>query len=312
MSRHDDLLDAFKAYPTGDAAQWLARYEPLIRQTRRFVTHDQTPHVSIIAVGWRRPQALLQALDHARQQRGLTPAQLELILVDNGGLHDAYDEIARRVSVHVQLRVNARHCIGRNIGAALAQAPVLCFIDDDGLIRPDYAACALARLAEPGVVAVRSRIVAKDHRYFTTLASHYDRGQDAVEDCLVTEGSMAIWRDAFLQVGGFAEALFGHEGIDLTFRLKRRDPQARVLYAPDMIMAHDYMDGWVKFIKKSSHYSGINDALASRDPELERFMSDYFARRFTRQRARPDEALARLALLGTRALLQQLARQRAR
>lgn len=296
---HLELMDG---YPEGDATAWLERYAPLIDHVHRFIEHP-APRVSVIAVGWRRQRDIIEALDHALDQRGFSRDELELVLVDNGGLQGVHPEIAQRVSTHVVMGGNAGLSIARNTGVAVATAPISFFIDDDGLIQPDYCVNGLRYFEDPHVVAIRSRIIAKAHPYLTTLASHYDRGLAPVEDCLVTEGSMAIRRDAYIQAGGFAERLYGHEGIDLSFRLKQQDAKAQILYVPDMVMAHDYMDGLPKFIQKNFRYSGINEAVAARDPELAQFMEDYFSTRFGHRPRTLDERAARVALMGARKVL---------
>ncbi len=303
-------LDALQGYPEGGEPGWRARYEPLIARVIERERPDD-PRLSVVIVAWRSAEFVVECIDHVLAQRGLGEDELEVVLVDNGGLESVHDAISERV--HLQLRMvdNVGLSIARNAGAAWSRGPILAFIDDDGLIAPDYCARGLAYFDDPAVAAIRSKIVAKEHPIFTTLAGHYDRGPVAVEDCLVTEGSMLTRRDLYIRLGGFAESLYGHEGIDLTFRAKRDDPDARVLYVPDVIMAHDYCDGWPKFFKKNFRYSGIDERVAARDPELEVFMERYFARQFDRDPLPTPQRIARLGLLAVRGALRWGAKARA-
>lgn len=311
MSTFSEIFDDFRAYPSGDAQAWLEHYEVLIDEVRRYKPLS-SPKISVVVLGWRQQEPLLLALDHIRQQRGFGPQDCEIILVDNGGLQAIYPQLQTRLNTHVIMRGNVGPSVGRNIGFALASTPVVFSVDDDGLIAPDYCERALRYFEDPRVVAIRARITHRAHPYFTTLASHYDRGPRPVGDCLITEGAMALRRDAFISAGGFAEQLYGHEGIDLSFRLKRQDPTAKIIYAPDVVMAHDYMHDWSKFIRKNLTYRGINQSVAARDEELAVFMKDYFAQRFDHRKRGVDEEAARLTLMGLRAALRFAAKQRAK
>jgi glycosyltransferase involved in cell wall biosynthesis len=289
------LLAERSSYPKGSENDWRQRYAPLVEERIRH-RERPNPKVSVVVVAWRSAEFIVECLDHIRDQNGLDDGDIEIILVDNGGLEAARDQFASRVDLEIRMVGNVRLCRARNTGVAWAGAPLLPNIDDDGLIEPDYFKNALYYFNNPDVVAIRSRIVAKDHPYFTTLASHYDRGGWPVEDCLVTEGSSLVRREPYVAVGGFAESLSGHEGIDLTYRLNKHQPTASVLYVPDAVMRHDYFDSWQKFTRKSLYYAGIDDSTADRSPQLARFMDAYFNRDFTRSRRPFDQVAVGAAL----------------
>ena len=270
------------------------------------------PRLSVVVVAWRTPHMILACLDRIRAQVGFSPGEIELILVNNGGLDEVHDQLPARVDRELRMRRNVDLCPARNAGVAFARAPIVAFVDDDGLIAPDYCARALTYFDhDPRLVALRSKIVHRRHRYFTTMAGHYDRGDAPIEDMLVTEGSSLVRRAPYLLVGGFAEEMRGHEGLDLCYRLLQHDPQARFLYAPDVVMAHDYLDGWAKFWRKMTSYAHIDDSTAQRAPGMERFLQDYFARSFPQPTRPLDERIARRALLLTRDALMAGARLRA-
>ncbi len=294
-------------YPDGDAADWKRRYRPWIAEVLEHRKVEK-PSISVVVVAWKTPHLVISCLDHIRSQDGYSRGDIELVLVDNGGLEPARSAFPSRVDLEIRMKENVGLCPARNAGVAWAKAPLIGFIDDDGLIRPDYYQRAVAYFDDPDVVAIRSRIVAKWHRYFTTLANHYDRGMRPVEDCLVTEGSAMVRRGDYIAVGGFAESLSGHEGIDLTYRFKQENPDAKVLYAPDVVMAHDYIDSWSKFYKKNFRYAGVDDRVADRDEGLARFMKQYFARSFPAPRLAGDERVAKELLKAARTLLRGGAR----
>jgi hypothetical protein len=164
-------------------------------------------------------------------------------------------------------------------------------------------------MEDPSVTAIRGRIVYKEHRYFTTLAEHYDRGDDPVPDALVTEGNMAIRRSSFLAAGGFNETLSGNEGVDLTFRLKQRDPEARTLYVPDVVLRHDFVNGWAKFRLKFSRYAHIDNALTQLDPGLSAFLAEHSNTKRPERSLHLDERFARWFLRSVKRKLQRKARR---
>lgn len=305
-SRSGDFEAALRrldGLPQGGAETWKQRYTPLIDE---IVGHERpdAPEISVVVVAWQSPELIDECLRSMTRQDELETGDVELIVVDNGGMEPAREVIARYADVEIRMRGNARLCRARNTAVAHARGQFVAFIDDDGVIRPDYLNRALRYFRSSAVVAVRSKIVARHHPYLTALASHYDRGARPVEDCLVTEGSSVVRRAAYLEAGGFAESLAGHEGIDLTYRLKQLDPDYRVMYAPDVVMAHDYYDGWEHFLDKSLSYTDIGTRVREERPELGEFIDSYFQRRFPPPEQSAAERWARRGLGALRSVLQ--------
>ncbi len=288
--------------PSGPPEAWRARYEPFIEE---LLVHREVPkaRVSVCVVAWRAGDDLLACARHLRAQEGLGPDDVQLILIDNGELTCSRDALRELFDLEFRMRENVSLSPGRNIAAAWATAPVLASIDDDGLVRPGYLERGLAYFEDPTVFAVRSRIVARRHRYFTALADHYDRGDTVVEDLLVTEGSSLLRRDVLLEVGGFTDRLFGHEGIELCYRVDRAHLEMRVLYAPDVVMAHDYFHTWEKFYRKNFMYAGIGARVGAQDPGLAAFIERERGARHAGAELSRDEAAARHALRVARRIL---------
>ena len=304
-------FESLSGHPSGDEASWRARYAPIIGGIYR-PRHIDAPLLSVVIVAWNAAQHIVSCVDHVLAQRGLEPGDVEVVLVDNGKLDSVREDLMSRVHVAIEMAGNVGPSIARNVGVAWSRAPIVAFVDDDGMVAPDYCARTLVHFEDPTLAGVRAKIVAHEHPLFTTLAGHYDRGPVAVSECLITEGAAVVRREVFMDAGGFAEDLFGHEGIELTYRILARHPDLEVLYVPDLILAHDYCDGWSKFIKKNFRYSGVEDRIASSDPDLDAFMNAYFTRRFERDPLPPEQRLARLALIALRGALRLGARARAR
>ena len=310
-SNQEPDLSSWSSYPTGTAEDWIKRYQPLVRDVKE-TSVPESPSLSVIVVAWNTAELVVEALDAIQAATTHCSGSVEIILVDNGGLDSVRSELEARTHQLIRMVGNVRLCRARNLGAALAGGPILVFLDDDGLVQADHLQNVERWFAEGNTCAVHGRVVHKNHRYFTTLAEHYDLGPEAREDCLVTEGNMAIWREAYISAGGFNETLAGNEGVDLTYRLKRQDPDAVVLYVPDVVLRHDFIDSWSKFRRKFSHYAGMDQQLTEIDPDLGPFLKEYRSTPRPRRKLAADERLARWFLTKLKKRLQRRARRAAR
>ena len=196
------------------------------------------------------------------------------------------------MDIEIRMAGNAHLCRARNLGIAFANASVGNFVDDDGLVRTDYIKQGLKYFNDDRIASVRTRIEALNHRYFTTVADHYSWGSDVVEDYLMTEGSMFIRRDIFIDVGGFCEALYGGEGIDLTYRILKTNPNVKIFYIPDAVLKHDFVDSWKKFVIKNWRYTPTNLQIDGIDPDFTRFRKEYPPPDFIRNPLQLDEQIA--------------------
>ena len=310
-SNQEPDLSSWSSYPTGTAEDWIKRYQPLVRDVKE-TSVPESPSLSVIVVAWNTAELAVEALDAIQAATTHCSGSVEIILVDNGGLDSVRSEIEERSHQTIRMVGNVNQCRARNYGAARARGPVLVFLEDDGVIQEDHLANTERWFNNEDMCAVRGRVLYKDHRYFTTLAGHYDLGSDPRDDCLVTEGNMAIRRDSYLTAGGFNEVLIGNEGIDLTYRLKLHDPGALVRYAPDLVLRHDFADGWAKFRRKFSHYAGIDKQLTQIDPALETFLAEYRKVPRPQRKLTADERVAHWFLTKLKKRLQRRARRAAR
>ncbi len=291
LTRPEPSLDA-------TTAAWRERYSKLIGSQEQL--HER-PNAkwSFVVVTWCGGDLLLKCLDRIVEQQGFDRDELEIIVVDNGGLTVSL-ELRDRVDLIIHMSHNAGCSTGRNVGAGWANAPNLSFIDDDGLVGLDYAMNASKHLQQLNVVALRGRVVPRAHRYFTTLAGHYDRGPEVIDECLTAEGTMAICRSMFLSAGGLPDGMVGHEGIHLSYKILNQKPGARLIYAPDVVLAHDYMKSWRHFVSKSASYAGLDCRAMVNDPALAAFVAEQLAKKFPRPQRSPDEQLARVILVAMR------------
>jgi N-acetylglucosaminyl-diphospho-decaprenol L-rhamnosyltransferase len=211
-------------------------------------------HLSVVIVTHDHREAVREALP------ALGPQLIngdELIVVDNhssDGTVDSVRELAPEAVV-IDAGTNLGFAAGANRGASAASAELLCFLNPDAvpaagfrqaIERPladerRWAAWQGLVTAEGGrVVNTRGGVV-----HFTGIAWAGGAGERLPAD-LVLEGEpgfvsgacLAIPRDRFEQIGGFAEEFFlYHEDVDLSLRLRLAgerlgvEPSARVEHA---------------------------------------------------------------------------------
>lgn len=186
-----------------------------------------------------RPDELAEGLATLRAQRDV---ELDVVVVGNGWQPQGLPDWVRSVYVPV----NAGVPEGRNIGVREARGEYLYFHDDDatlpandvlsrlcGLLQSHpRRAVAVARGADPdGRPAPRRWVPRIDVR---------DGGRPGSVTCF-SEAFCVIRRSAFEQVGGWpGQFFFGHEGIDLAWRLI--DAGWDIEYDPSVTIHHPATD----------------------------------------------------------------------
>ena len=260
-------------------ADWRARYAPHLRER---VVHRQVaaPKLTLVVISYRAKEYLIECLQHLRGQTAAGEVSFEILLADSGGIDHLRPRTSSLCDVELRLTDGIPLNAARNAAAAWARGEYIAFIDDDGLVAPTFVEVVCNLFADPRVGAVRGRIVAKQHPYFCTLGGHYDRGDEVVDDVLATEGHMAIRRALYLAAGGFPDEAYGAEGVYLAYRIAKIAPTQRVIYAPDLLMRHDYCDSWSHFVWKVRRYRESRDEVSRLvgDPDFVSYLEAYRAR----------------------------------
>lgn len=207
----------------------------------------ETPSLSLIIASLDDDGSLGECLDSlARQQ---DPPAFEVIVVDQNGDDSLAPVIAgfsdRLALTH--LRVGFRGASrARNEGARAARGEWLGFPDDDCYLLPaTLAEFAAALRATPALRIVSGRTLdpsgAPNVLRWRKEALHFT--QRTMFAC-VTEATLFVRKDAFLDAGGFDER-FGPgtrypaaEGIDLVDRLLDAAPAGSAYYSPRVAMQH--------------------------------------------------------------------------
>jgi glycosyltransferase involved in cell wall biosynthesis len=170
----------------------------------------------------------------ANRPRG---AQVEIIVVDNGSI-DGSPAVATAAGAIVMDCPGLRVSELRNRGAAAASGEILAFIDADHEIVPEWVEHAVVTLGSDSVAAVGAAYRAPSNgtwvqKTYDLLRRHHEEIRE-VE--WLASGNMAVWRDSFLQVGGFDETLETCEDVDLCRRLRAQG--MRVLHDPRLRSVH--------------------------------------------------------------------------
>ncbi len=181
----------------------------------------------------------------------------ELIVVDNGssdGTTHAVRELAPQATV-IDAGSNLGFAAGSNRGAAAASASLLVFLNPDAIPAPGFRNAIEKPLdddrrlaAWQGLVTARGGRVINTRGgavHFTGIAWAGGAGESVAghhavgEPGFVSGACLAIPRDRFERVGGFAEDYFlYHEDVDLSLRLRTRG--GRLGVEPGARVDHDY------------------------------------------------------------------------
>lgn len=182
-----------------------------------------------------------------------------VVLVDNGCTDGAVARLAGRDGVTVvDAGRNVGFAEGCNVGVAAtspADAPVVALVNPDAVVEPGALARLCDRLSEPGVgiatcslrLADRPDLLnsAGNEVHFLGLSWSGSFERPAVErdrplDVLAASGAgMAIRRDIWEELGGFAPELFAYQE-DAELSLRCWLAGYRVVYEPTAVITHRY------------------------------------------------------------------------
>jgi GT2 family glycosyltransferase len=181
-----------------------------------------TPRVSFVVpvrndpVRLKNCLATIAACDYPR-------ALVEVVVADNGSSDDTPSVAAASGAKVLSLPGIA---VGemRNRAAHAAQGDVLAFVDADHELGPGWIGSAVATLQLPGVSAAGAPYLQPPNA--TWVQRCYDSFRDHSEGIFDTpwlgSGNLAIWRQTFIDAGGFDTTLETCEDVDLCQRLRRQ------------------------------------------------------------------------------------------
>lgn len=245
---------------------------------RHFGQRTTHPLAAIIVASHRDHAGVANGLRSIAKQ--IAPDRFEVILVDNG--NPSFAKLGRRYfrsCTIVEIGFNAGCSAARNIGAQVAKAPLIIFLDDDGIAEDGCVESLVSCIEETGAVAARGRVKPQTSPELT--GAQYDLGPSRLPALITCEG-ISIWRrESFIEAGGFDPLLAGHEGAALCSRLWRFHGPAGFVYEPGAVLLHDYApDAGARLAKNRRYRASLKylDFLGLRWQEINagqlRFVAD--------------------------------------
>ncbi len=195
----------------------------------------QKPRASILVISYRlhpKTQDCLKKLQEQVSEWG------EIIFVNNGAPDREFETLMPFIDTYVKLKGNAGASLPRNMGAVFSSAPLLMFIEDDGIPKPGLVKAHMRVYDHYKAVTVRGVYLADKPPF----PAHYNLGNILKPAMSNQEGNSSFLSEPFFQVGGWGDDLFfGSEGRELGFRLvKSGYGYEQHLYTPDAILRHDF------------------------------------------------------------------------
>jgi GT2 family glycosyltransferase/Flp pilus assembly protein TadD/glycogen synthase/SAM-dependent methyltransferase len=195
--------------------------------------------ISIIIICERYSTDLLRNIEILNKQRY---HNFRLILINNGSDDSQFEKLINDIDVYVKLNKNMGAYFSRNIGALFSNAPILLFLDDDGIPEINLIEAHLNVFKKYDVVAVRGVCLPKTENPLNDLAKHYYLGAKPFPIYADIEGNTSYLSEAFFKAGGWDDEIsYGGGGVDLSRRLLEIEPDHRKqIYSPEPILYHDY------------------------------------------------------------------------
>lgn len=188
-----------------------------------------------------------------------TSEKFEIVLVDNGSSEQISDEYKKLV-IYVKSEKNIYFAGGCNIGEKNASGNILCFLNNDTIVKKGWDLAVKELLSSDDIGIVGIKMIYPDGRiqhagmevwcddvkncrdFFNHRYRFFDsrdfRVNEKREYQAVTGACLFIRKEDFNKVGGFSEEYINcYEDIDLNFKVKY-DLKKRIIYFPESEIIH--------------------------------------------------------------------------
>ncbi|VFR22623.1 TPR domain protein, putative component of TonB system [plant metagenome] len=184
-----------------------------------------------------------EIVETARILRAQKQGEIEILFVNNGAPAEDFAALVPFLDVWVELNGNSGAYLARNLGAVFAKAPILFFVEDDGIPQDGFVDAHLAVHASHQPVCLRG--VYTPRTPGSECPPHYRLGDQIMAAPPILEGNASFNTQAFVALGGWGDyVLFGHGGFEFSRRLEQAGvPADKQLYTPDSVLLHDYLRG---------------------------------------------------------------------
>lgn len=249
---------------------------------------------SVIIATFNRGESLARMLNELAAQ-SVERQRFEVVVVDDGSKDPAAPfakPFEDRVNVRVIRQANGGVAAARQRGAREARGRILCFLDDDMVLHPEYLAAHLAVHGDRADRVVMGRLRADANiaemplfeRFFAHMlerfADEWTSGKTKLRGDWLYTGNVSMPKELFLQVGGFDADFLRIEDAELGVRLEKAGAEflctneGYSIHASDHAsldkwLARSVMDGvyWTKVARKHpdvphanpwKHLTGVN------------------------------------------------------
>jgi GT2 family glycosyltransferase len=192
--------------------------------------HDlPLPAISIIVPAYNASETLARCLNSIFAQM---TRDIEVIVVDNGSTDQTSNIIAQYPVRQIAVTTNRGPGAARNLGASVAKAPILFFLDADAMLGPEGLAYATREISSDSLDAIIGSYDAAPAAHtlvsqYKNLAHHYFHQLSEGPITTFWGACGLVRRELFLSVGGFDEHC-ALEDVDLGYRLAERGARIRL------------------------------------------------------------------------------------
>jgi glycosyltransferase involved in cell wall biosynthesis len=217
--------------------------------------------ISVVICSYNRADYILQAIDSLYRQT-LPHIEFEVLVVDNNSTDNTTELVKGYIGSHpgynlyYHLETRQGASFARNTGAAKAQAPLLCFMDDDAMAEKDYLQRIINFFATyPDAGGLGGRIIPKYipskpvwmSYHVSSLVGNFEYSKELTTfkpGKYPLESNMIVPKQSFDRINGFNTGLpgvqgtlrIGGEGKDFFLRLEALGK--KVFYDPLLIVYH--------------------------------------------------------------------------
>lgn len=223
--------------------------------------------IDVVVISWKENPLLDDVFEALRNQ---TFNDFRIVFVNNGGGQklERFKDIS---DVYIELSGNTGAYFARNVGAAFSNAPVIVFLEDDGI--PDkqlVEAHYRAHREFKDVVSVRGCYLPLTDNEFNKVQNHYYLGSKAYSWYCSLEGNSSFKADVFFKAGGWDDKIFfGHGGLELSYRLLTLGYGLKnQLYFPWAILFHDFAKSESHLASKRLKQRKGLDYISSKFPDI--------------------------------------------
>jgi glucosyl-dolichyl phosphate glucuronosyltransferase len=216
--------------------------------------------VSVVICTRNRADNLADTLDSLLCSGNLEVPDWEVLVVESST--DRTDEICRKFQQRfpehfrflTEKKLGKSHAL--NTAIVEAKGDILAFTDDDVLCAPDYIRAIRTVMASYSADAVQGRVLLDCEGGWpewlgtgdlALMADFRDYGETVIDlDGTLCGTNMIVRADVFPKVGGFAPEL-GPSGVgmweDTEFSLRMRQAGCHTIYAPQIVVRHQWSQG---------------------------------------------------------------------